>query len=72
MAREILRPIKAIFDRAAQAIRREHNVLVAEVDELKTNYNLLLAKMDLDGGITDTDYNTLDATAAESKLVVPK
>ncbi|MCK5607614.1 hypothetical protein KAR91_37365 [Candidatus Pacearchaeota archaeon] len=72
MARDILRPIKAIFDGAARAIRGEHNVLVAEVDELKTNYNALLAKLDTNHGAATDHVATLGTTAAESKLVIPR
>ena len=37
--------------------------------ELKANYNALLAKLDADAGVTDTDYaSTLAATSPDSKL----
>lgn len=71
--RETLRPIKAIFDGAARAIRGEHNVLTNEMEELKTNYAALLAKLDADAGVTDTDYaSTLGNSGSEAKLVVPR
>lgn len=37
------------------------NQLVTITTELKTDYNLLLAKLDLDGGVTDVNYASLRA-----------
>ena len=70
MARSILKPIKALWDRAGKALRGEHNTLVDEMDELKTNYAALLAKLDADVGVTDENYvETLANSATEAKKI---
>ena len=36
----------------------------AELDDLRTKYGTLLAKLDADAGVTDTNYATTQALAA--------
>jgi len=70
MARGILKAVNATWDGVKKLLRLEHNKLVDEVDELKTNYAALLAKLDADAGVTDTDYlATLANSAAEASKV---
>ncbi len=38
--------------------------VVTLVNELKTDYNLVLAKLDADAGVTDTNYAATRAVAA--------
>lgn len=38
--------------------------LRAELDDIRTKFGTLLAKLDLDGGVTDTNYGTTQALAA--------
>jgi len=40
------------------------NQLVTLANELKTDHNALLAKLDADAGVTDTNYAALHTTAA--------
>jgi len=42
------------------------NALVTAVNELKTDFNATLTKLDADGGVTDTNYSALGAIAAAS------
>jgi hypothetical protein len=43
--------------------------LVALANELKTDHNALLAKLDADDGVTDTNYAATHATAAASVTI---
>lgn len=38
------------------ALVREYNQLAALVNEMRTDYIALLAKLDADAGVTDTNY----------------
>ena len=40
------------------------NQLVAEVTELKADFNALLTKLDADAGVTDTNYSSTRSIAA--------
>lgn len=40
------------------------NQLVALVTEIKTDYNAVLAKLDADAGVTDTNYASTRAISA--------
>lgn len=70
MARGTRKAIKAVWDRLTDAIRGEHNTVVDEVDELRTKFDTLTAKLDADTGTTDNDYaSTLALSATEAKKV---
>ncbi len=43
---------------------REFNQLVALVNELKADHNALLAKLDLDAGVGDTNYAALHSVTS--------
>lgn len=46
---------------------REWNQMVALINQLKLKHNALLAKLDLDAGVTDTNYAaTQNVTAADA------
>jgi len=73
MARTIRKTTRSVGGKDLESMRAEFNVLVNEMEVLKTQYAALLAKLDLDGGVTGTDYAaTLAATATEAKTVVAK
>ena len=40
------------------------NAIATLVNELKTDHNALLAKLDVDTGVADTDYVALHSTSA--------
>lgn len=42
----------------------EFNTLRAELDDIRTKYAALLAKLDLDAGVTDTNYAATAGLAA--------
>ena len=44
----------AVSERAQ--LTRELDTLRAELNDVRTKYAALLAKLDLDGGVTDTNY----------------
>lgn len=70
MARGIRKVIKALWGLEQTAIRDEHEALVNEVDELKTQFAALTAKLDADAGVGDADYTaTLPLVATEAKIV---
>lgn len=45
------------------ALIRELATLRAELDDLRTKYAAVLAKLDLDAGVTDTNYGATGALA---------
>ncbi len=45
-------------------VNREFNFLRAELNDLRTKYAALLAKLDADAGVTDTNYAALGALTA--------
>lgn len=59
MANESLRPGEADDD-----IVREWNQMRTLVNELKTKHNALLAKLDADAGVTDTNYAATQAVSS--------
>lgn len=62
--------VKALWGREATALREEYNKLVAEMDELKTQFVALAEKLDADAGVTDVNYaSTLTLAATEAKKV---
>lgn len=70
MARSIRTFVKALWGRENTALREEHNKLVDEMDELKTKFAALAAKLDADAGVTDVNYASTSAlTAVEAKKV---
>ncbi len=73
MARSIITALKANFGKENKVLRAQYNALVDEMDELKTNYAALLAKLDADGGVTDVDYlSTLANSATEADKIAVK
>jgi hypothetical protein len=50
--------------RAALALSFEFDALRAELDDLRTKYALVLAKLDLDAGVTDTNYAAVGGLTA--------
>ena len=71
MARSIRKIVsKALWGRENTALREEHNVVLGELDDIKTQFAALLAKLDADTGTTDDDYaSTLALTATEAKEI---
>jgi hypothetical protein len=74
MARSLRKVVaKALWGRENTALREEYNKLVTEVDELKTNFIALCAKLDADAAnaaLNDTDYeSTLTPAATEAKKI---
>lgn len=55
--------VKALWGRETTALREEYNKLVAEMDELKTTFAALVAKL-------DTDFTAQNAAVAASQLDV--
>lgn len=51
-----------VSDKASLAV--ELDLLRAELNDLRTKYAVVLAKLDLDGGVTDTNYAALGGLAA--------
>ena len=48
-----------------QQLAIEFNALRQELDEVRANYNAVLAKLDADAGVTDTNYvSTLGVAAS--------
>lgn len=73
MARSTRQTIRSVGGRDLEAMRAEYNLLVEEVEELKTKFAAILAKLDLDAGVTDTNYGTTGAlTATAAKKVTAK
>lgn len=54
----------------AVALRTTLSSLVTLANELKADHNLVLAKLDADGGVTDTNYASLHTVAATSASAV--
>lgn len=50
----------------AQQLLIEFNALRQELDEMRANYNAVLAKLDADGGVTDTNYTSTLGVAAST------
>lgn len=46
--------------------------LVATLTEMETNFNAILTKLDADGGVTDTDYNSTYAVDLDNTVVGSK
>jgi len=42
----------------------ENDLLRAELDDIRTKFGTLLAKLDADAGVTDTNYASTQALAA--------
>ena len=51
---------------ASDVLRTQFNALRAQVTELHDTLDALFTKMDSDGGITDTDYASTLAPAADA------
>jgi hypothetical protein len=51
-----------VSDRTSLAL--ELDLLRAELNDLRTKYAVVLAKLDLDAGVTDTNYAALGGLAA--------
>ena len=47
-------------------IRTQFNLLVDDVDAIRTSIEAITAKLDADAGVTDTDYNSEDPAAKTS------
>lgn len=47
-----------------QELNREFNALRAELDDVRTKYAALLAKLDADAGVTDVNYAATAGLAA--------
>lgn len=48
----------------------QNNALRADVSALRAKYNAALAKLDLDNGVTDTNYAALHAAPALTSVAV--
>lgn len=46
------------------SLTQELDMLRAELNDLRTKYAVVLAKLDLDAGVTDTNYAALGGLAA--------
>lgn len=46
------------------ALQREFDTLRAELDNIRTKYAAVLAKLDADAGVTDTNYTSLHSLSA--------
>lgn len=55
---------EGLTTRDAMQLITEFNALRAELDDVRTKYAALLAKLDLDGGVTDTNYAATCGLAA--------
>jgi hypothetical protein len=60
-----LNNLSGISSRDAFEINLEFNLLRAELDNLRTQYAVVLAKLDADAGVTDTNYAALGVLAAK-------
>lgn len=54
----------AASGKAREVLLREVELLRAELDDIRTKYAALLAKLDADGGVTDTNYAATAGLAA--------
>jgi len=52
----------AMLKAAVDQLIADHGGTVALVNELKADFNAVLAKLDLDAGVSDTDYAALHST----------
>ena len=55
----VLASANAFSPQETQDLIRELNLLRQELDEIRANYNAVLAKLDLDAGVTDANYASL-------------
>ena len=53
----------------ANDLKAKYNVAVTLANEVKADHNALLAKLDADAGVTDTNYAALHTTAAADSAV---
>jgi hypothetical protein len=51
---------------SAENLRTQFNALRADVTAIRTALVAVTAKLDADGGVTDTDYNSSDPAALTS------
>jgi hypothetical protein len=51
---------------SSAALRDQFNAFVDDVDDIRTKFASLLAKLDADGGVTDTNYAATLALAAKT------
>lgn len=66
--RDINRTAPALRDAQAGQVLHDlitaYTALLADFTALRTRYNAVLAKLDADGGVTDTNYAALQAAPA--------
>ncbi len=57
---------KVLIDLATDLadVRAKYTALLADVTAIRTKYNAALAKLDLDAGVTDTNYAATQGAAA--------
>jgi hypothetical protein len=60
----VLNSRQALSPSEAQDMAREFNLLRAELDDMRTKYTALLAKLDADVGVTDVNYAATGALTA--------
>jgi hypothetical protein len=51
---------------SSAVLRTQYNALRADVTAIRTALVAITAKLDADGGVTDTDYNASDPAAITS------
>lgn len=56
----------AALQNLANDLKAKYNAQVALVNELKADFNALLAKLDADAGVTDTNYAATRSVAAQN------
>jgi hypothetical protein len=60
-----LNTMRSLSTTDMQQLAIEFNALRQELDEVRANYNAVLAKLDADGGVTDINYvSTLGVAAS--------
>lgn len=69
MARTKRNPISTAGGHDLKVMREEFNALVSEMDDLKTQYAALLAKLDSNHAAATDHVATLACTAVEAKTV---
>ncbi len=65
---DLVTDLNALKD-LANDLKAKYNAAVTLINELKTDHNALLAKLDLDAGVTDTNYAALHTTSAADAAV---